>query len=109
MKAVYLDGSIILSDEQRKAFRGCRLENAAAFGGVARGVDSAEVIGDYPKIVAALKQAGVEVLGGNTEKPDLASWLSALDDKPLVREADAAGFDVSGAEITAAWNELNPD
>lgn len=67
MKALYIKGSTALSDSQRKKYRGHRIENAEAFGVVARGITEAEVIGDYPHIVAALKSAGVKVEGG---KPD---------------------------------------
>ena len=64
MKALYIKGDARLSDELRERFRGCRIENADAFSGVAHSVTEAEVVGDYPAILAALIDAGVKVVGG---------------------------------------------
>jgi len=61
MKAVYLSASIPYTDEMRKEFHGCRIENAEAFQGVARGIETAIIIGDFPEIEKALKKADPKV------------------------------------------------
>lgn len=68
MKAFYIGGNVRLTDDLREKFRGHRVENADAFGVVAQGITEAEVIGDYPDIVQALKDAGVDV-SVSTGKP----------------------------------------
>ena len=55
MKAVYLSASIPYTDEMRKEFHGCRIENAEAFQGVARGIETAIIIGEFPEIKKALE------------------------------------------------------
>ena len=65
MKAFYLSNSEKLTDELRGRLRGHRVENADAFNGVAQQVTEAEVVGDYPNILQALNDAGVEVSGGD--------------------------------------------
>ena len=55
MKAVYLSASIPYTDEMRKEFHGCRIENAQAFQGVARGIETAVIYGDFPEIKKALE------------------------------------------------------
>jgi len=67
MKTVYLKGTTILNDDQRKKYAGCRFENADAFTTVSGDVKSAEIIGDYPNIEKALKDAGIPIEGGKTE------------------------------------------
>ena len=51
----------MLDAAARKKYNGWRIENAEVFAGVSRGIDYAVVMGDYPEVVAALKEANVEV------------------------------------------------
>ena len=61
MKAVYLSASIPYTDEMRKEFHGCRVENADAFQGVHSAIKTAIIIGDFPEIEKALKKADPKV------------------------------------------------
>jgi len=68
MKAIYIPSDLEITPEFRNKFAGCRVENADAFQGVSSDITVAEVHGDYPDIVKALEDAGIEVIADKTKK-----------------------------------------
>lgn len=60
MKALYMKGTVRLTEAEREQYQGYRFENADVFERVAGGIKSAVVAGDYPNVEAALKDAEIE-------------------------------------------------
>lgn len=123
-------GGTRLSNDERAEYKGCRIENAAEFTSVARGITEADVSGDYPNIVEALKAVGIDAkaveLSADKAKTEPAVNTGMTDEqnalvliaigelvektpgkKPNVKDVEEiTGFSITAGGRDVAWSEF---